>query len=497
MKLVFKLSVLFFYFTFLTYPQNGVRLIDFDAKSLGRGGTSIGSFDHAGLQMTNPAGLSFLNQQVLDVNFSLMAPSLHFKNNLNDADGANNLFPLPSISYVHQYPNSKWTWGTGFFTAGGMGADFSLKHKLFVNQDGSFNAQEYHSQLATIQGGFSVAYKISDQLSAGVSLHLVYSMLEFGMPYSLDPSVMKGTAMPGMTFGQMFAAPPSAGGFGYSEVTALAKMSNLSAIGFNGKIGFAYKVNNDLSLGFSYTLPTSFTYKNGKASMDMTAQFNDAFGKAVMGYLAQNPSKTPAEAQAAVGAQFAGIGIDFSKGVVADYALEVELASPQSFGFGFSYKTSDVFTLSGDLEWLNWKKAFDKMTLNLSGGTNANINKMLGNDGTFTLDFPLLWENSVIVKLGGEYTVNNSLQLRFGYSYGSNPVPQTTVFPVFPAIVDQHLMLGGSYKAMDMLTLHAAFEMALSKSLEATNPSLIADEYNGSTSKLGTLLFHLGASYNF
>jgi len=322
-------------------------------------------------------------------------------------------------------------------------------------------------------------------------------MLEFWMPYSLDPSVMKGVAMPGMTFGQLFAAPPSAGGFGYTEVTASAKMSNLSATGFNGKVGLAYKVNDQLSLGFSYTLPTSLTYKNGKASMDMTAQFNDAFGKAVMGYLAQNPSKTPAEAQAAVGAQFAGMGIDLSKGVIADYDLEVELAFPQSFGMGFSYKTSDVLTLSGDVEWLNWKNAFDKMTLNLSGGANPNINTMLGNSGTFTLDFPLQWENSVIVKLGAEYNVNNSLQLRVGYAYGSNPVPAATIFPVFPAIVDQHVMLGGSYKVMDKLTMHAAFEIALSKSLEASNPSLIADEYDGSTSTLGTMLFHLGASYNF
>ncbi|MBK7868867.1 MAG: hypothetical protein IPJ75_18750 [Ignavibacteriales bacterium] len=67
-------------------------------------------------------------------------------------------------------------------------------------------------------------------------------------------------------------------------------MKELTAIGFNGKI-VAYKVNEELSMGLSYTLPTNLTYKNGKASMDMTAQLNDAFGKAVAGYMQQNPGK--------------------------------------------------------------------------------------------------------------------------------------------------------------------------------------------------------------
>jgi len=107
------------------------------------------------------------------------------------------------------------------------------------------------------------------------------------------------------------------------------------------------------------------------------------------------------------------------------------------------------------------------------------------------------WENSVIVKVGGEYNISSDVQLRLGYAYGSNPVPAATIFPVFPAIVDQHIMLGGSFKALDKLTVHAAFEMALKKSLEASNPSLIANEYNGSTSELGTLLFHIGLAYNF
>ena len=142
-------------------------------------------------------------------------------------------------------------------------------------------------------------------------------------------------------------------------------------------------------------------------------------------------------------------------------------------------------------------EAFDKMTIKLSNGVNPNINTMLGNSGSFNLDFPMNWKNAVVVKVGGEYKVIADLTLRLGYAYGNNPVPESTIFPVFPAIVENHLMVGASYRVSNPLTLHAALEMGLNKSQTANSPSLIADEYNGSTSQLSTTLIHLAASYAF
>lgn len=490
MKLFIKSILLIMSFVSLTLAQTGTRMVGFDARSMGRAGTSIGTFDSPVLMMTNPAGISFLNHSAIDVNFSLMFPTLHFKNNLNNVDGDKNIFPLPGVSYVNK-SESNFTWGVGFFTAGGMGADFKLKHALYGT-----TLQDYHSKLASMQGGVSATYKFNENFSIGVSAHMVYSMLEFSMPYSLDPSMMKGIAMPGMTFGQMFAAPPAMGGFGYDEVTAAAKMNELTAIGFNGKIGLAYKVSNQLSFGLSYTLPTSLTYTKGKAAMDMTAQLNDAFGKAVQGAMMQNPGMTQAQAQTAVMAQFAGLGIDMSKGVQANYDLDVDLKFPQSFGFGVSYLALSDLKLSADFEYLNWEKAFDKMTLKLSNGTSANVNKIMG-ASAFNIDFPMNWKNSLLVKVGGEFIASKDLTLRLGYSFGANPVPEATIFPVFPAIVENHLTAGASYHATTQIMIHAAFEMALNNSMSASKASMIANEFDGSTSDLSTMLLHFGLSYSF
>lgn len=488
MKLLKSISLVILIATTL-YAQSGTRLVGFDAKSLGRGGTSIGVFDGGELMMTNPAGLSFVNQSMLNVDFSMMFPALHFQNKLNNVDGDKNIFPLPSASYVNSCQESNFTWGVGFFTAGGMGADYKLNHALY----GTWK-QEYHSKLASMQGGLSAAYKFNEHFSFGASVHLVYSMLEFSMPFAMNPLAMQGLAMPGMTFGQIFAAPNSMGGFGYDEVVAAAKMSDLSGIGFNAKVGFAYKPNDKFSFGASFTLPTNITYSGGKASMDMTQQLNDAFAKAVMGAMSQG--MTQAAAQAYVMGMFTQLGVDMSKGVAATYDLDVDLTFPGSLGIGASYKVTDCFVLAADVEYLLWKYAFNGMTLKLTNGSNSNVNKMLGGTA-MNIEFPMNWENSVMLKVGGEYLATKDLTLRLGYTYNSNPVPEATVFPIFPAIVENHVMAGLSYKVSAPLTINAAFEMALNNSLKASSPSLIANEFDGSTSELSTTLIHISCSYAF
>jgi len=489
MKRLFVLAVSVLMAT-SAYATHGTRMVGYNAKTIGRGGTSIGLFDSPSMMMTNPAGLSFMHGSVLDANFSLMVPTLRFTNGLNDADGKTNYFPLPGLAYSNSSEHSPFSWGVGAFTQGGMGADFSLSHPLF-----GATKQEYHSKLAVMQGGVSAAYEVTPEFSVGLSAHAMYGMMEFTMPYSLSPSVMQGTAQPGMTFGQMFAAPPAAGGFGYTEVTAAAIMKDLTALGFSGKIGLAYRLDEKISFGIAYTLPTTLNFKNGKAKMDMTAQLNDAFGKAVQGYMAQNPAATPVQAQAAVMAQFGGMGIDLAKGVVAEYDLEATLKIPQSIGLGVAYAAAKDLRLAVEAEWVNWKNAFDGMSLSLSNGANPNINTMMGNAGRFSINFPMSWKDSYCFRVGGEYDVTPLLTVRAGYAYGSNPVPETTVFPVFPAIVENHITAGLSYAISQPLVIHAAYELALNNKQTASGQSAVAREYNNSTSQLGENIFHISLTW--
>ncbi|MBI1344051.1 MAG: hypothetical protein GC171_14075 [Terrimonas sp.] len=491
------LTIMLFLTFSALYGQNGTRLIGYDAKTIGRGGTVTGFFDNPSLMMNNPGGISFLDATQLDINFSLMAPTVSFQNAYNNTEGKKNYFPLPSLWYVNKPRESKWTYGFGLYTQGGMGADFSLNHPLYKNQQGDYIQQTYHSKFAVMQGGPSVAYQLNKKLAVGVSAHLVYSQMEFQMPYSLSPNMLKGIINPqnGFTFGNMFSAPFESGGLNYSEVTASANMKDLNAFGFAGKIGIAYKATKDLSLGLNYNSPTRLHFKNGKADMDMSAQMNDAFARVMMGILQQNPGMSAEDAQVAAMNNFSQLGIDLSKGAVAAYDLSNTFSLPQSIAFGVSLNATRKIRLGLDVEWINWANAFDKMQLSLSGGKNPNINTMMGNNGSFSIDFPLNWKNTVVIRTGTEFDLSQKLTGRLGYAYGSNPVPAATVFPVFPAIVKHHIMTGLSYRVSQKFAINLAYEHAFKNELKASNPSLIANEFNNSTSGLKTSIYHLSVSW--
>jgi long-subunit fatty acid transport protein len=317
------------------------------------------------------------------------------------------------------------------------------------------------------------------------------------MPMSMSPSLLRGIVNPqnGMTFGNMFGAPVESGGLGYSELVASANMQNLTAFGFNGKIGLAYRAGNRFSFGINYTLPVNLTYKNGTTDMDMSYQLNHAFSRIVSMIMQQNPNLTPQEAQQQAMNQFSQMGIDLSKGDSDQYDAEASFGLPQSVAAGIAFAPAKKLRLAIDGEWINWKNAFDQMDISLSAGTNPNINKMLGTPGTINMAFPLHWKNSVVIRTGIEYDASRKLTLRGGYAYGSNPVPSSTLFPVFPAIVKDHLTAGFSVKLSKALILNGAYEYAFRNNETAAANSLIADEYNNSTSGLENHIYHVSLSW--
>jgi long-chain fatty acid transport protein len=480
----------------ITWSQNGTRLIGFDAVTSGRGGTSTGIFDNPSLMMNNPAGLSFLKSSQADVSFSLMVPTVYFQNKYNITNGKDNLFPLGCLSYAHK-SSKKLSYGLGVFTQGGMGADFNLNHDLYRDQSGNFVKQHYHSKFAVMQGGGSVAYQLNKHFSAGVTANLIYGQVEFQMPMAMPPAMLKGVLNPqtGMTFGDMFAAPNQSGGLGYSELVASANMRGLTAFGFNGKIGVAYKGSEKFSFGINYTLPVNLTYKNGTASMDMTYQMNDAFGKVVAMIMQQYPDMTAQQAQQQAMTQFSQMGIDFSKGASDEYDAQAKFGLPQSLSAGVYISPIKKLRVAIDGEWINWKNAFDQMDISLTHGLNTNIGKMIGVQGNIAMAFPMRWENTIVIKTGVEYDVCKKITLRTGYAYGSNPVPSTTVFPVFPAIVTDHFTAGFSLKLSKALVVNGAYEYAFENKEKAELKSFIANEYNSSTSGLENKIFHLSISW--
>lgn len=496
--------------------QNGTRAVDYNTRSIGRGGTEIGFFDGPSSMLMNPAGMSFIKKPVLNANAIFMVPPSHFKNYtkdaggnptttlLNDADGDNILYVMPSLSYVHNFKDSKFTLGAGVFTTGGMGTEYKLNHRLFSTPAGSTNyqKQKYRSRFAIIESCISGSYLITPEFSIGLTGEFVYSTLEIAQPFSLTPSYLKGkliTSTGPTTYAKYFSDPRPYG-LGYKELTTAAEMTDLKSYTFGGKIGLAYKLCEKFSMGASYTLSVPLNFKNGNASMDMSAQFNEASGISAQNLVNVYHISLDSAAKL-VSALFAANGIHPYEGFISNYSVTNEFKTPQSVGFGLMYSPMPKMRLGFDFEWLNWSKAFDKMKLTLKEGTNTNINKMLvngaPNNEDLYVEFPMNWKDAVILKFGGEYDLSKVFILRAGYSYSSNPIPEETIIPIMDAILEHHFMAGFSYDVVSKLTLNLALEYGLKNSVTGSNPHLVASEYVNSESSLQNLLAHISLSYMF
>jgi long-chain fatty acid transport protein len=189
------------------------------------------------------------------------------------------------------------------------------------------------------------------------------------------------------------------------------------------------------------------------------------------------------------------MGIDLSKGAKDTYDASAGFGLPQSVAAGLSYAPSKKWRLAIDAEWINWEKAFDKMDISLTGGTNENINTMMGTEGKIDMPFPMYWKNTVVIRTGAEYAVSGSFTARAGYAYGSNPVPSSTVFALFPAIVQHHATAGATVSISKAFAINAAYEYAFKAEQKADAESLVGNEYNNSTSSLQNSIFHISVSW--
>lgn len=145
-------------------------------------------------------------------------------------------------------------------------------------------------------------------------------------------------------------------------------------------------------------------------------------------------------------------------------ADNLELASPQSIGFGVAYEAiPGVLLVETDAKWLNWADA----------------------DGYKDFD----WADQWVYAIGVQYKPVPKLALRAGFNYGKNPVEDhdgwdgaTSVsvqgkqvprfnyevlrITGFPAVVEKHLTAGIGYKLSRSVSVNLAYMHAFKNTIE-------------------------------
>ncbi len=186
-----------------------------------------------------------------------------------------------------------------------------------------------------------------------------------------------------------------------------------SAWGYN--LGIFYKPTEDFSVGVSFHSEIKYKFK-GSASTTGAAQLT---------------SELPnGDAQA-------------------------NLTTPFNLAFGAAYRVLPKLLLSADFQYVGWS-SYDTLTINFSNPTT-------------TVSSPRLYDNSFIVRLGGEYNLCNNLDLRAGIYYDNNPVKPEYVNPSLPEANRLGFSFGVGYKFANNISISAAYLYIRNSQLTVTD----------------------------
>jgi long-chain fatty acid transport protein len=116
--------------------------------------------------------------------------------------------------------------------------------------------------------------------------------------------------------------------------------------------------------------------------------------------------------------------------------VETTLHFPEDATAGVAFRPTERLTLTADVEWVNWSR-FSRYDLDFEHEVPAA--------GFTDVSIPLDWHDSWLFKAGGEYKINPSYALRFGYAYVTTPVPEHTLSPDNPNADQHNLCIGFGY----------------------------------------------------
>jgi long-chain fatty acid transport protein len=119
-------------------------------------------------------------------------------------------------------------------------------------------------------------------------------------------------------------------------------------------------------------------------------------------------------------------------GIFVDQGAHTQLKLPDTFGFGVAYRPIPELALDFDVNYFAWQQ-FQAIDIKFD---NPALNTYEAKQ----------WHHAWNYRIGGEYTLNEHIQLRAGILYDLNPSPSFTLLPDIPDADRLNFCLGGTYR---------------------------------------------------
>lgn len=388
---------------------NGYFLHGYGAASAAMGGVGYALPQDALAPAANPAGLTLVGDR-FDVgldwfiprrgatisNNQSIAPLINSGSVLGGGTGltgpdANGTYGgdlktnayIPNMGYASQY-NERLSWGVAMYGNGGLQTNYLVNPFAAFQLQGTPKSAGVDLQQLFIAP--TVAFRITDHQSIGVSVDLVYQKFK---AYGLQAFALKGYPSEQLAIVGPFSVDPD-------HVTDKGP-DNSFGIGY--RVGYLAEPFEGFTIGGSY---------QPKVHMQRFSKYAGLF---------------------------AGHGV-----------FDV----PENFGGGVAYRWQKLLVVSADVQRINYS---DVSSVGRPLQPFVDGAKLGADNGP-----GFGWKDMTVYKFGAAFQVFRPLVLRFGYSYGKQPVPQDqTLFNILaPGVIEQH------YTAGALLDLGNGYDLSLS-----------------------------------
>ena len=393
-RLGFFVISLFLLSTFTA--ANGLNLNGLGARAIAMGGAFTGLADDFSAIYWNPAGMAQINQKTFGFYGFSILPTMTYSLDMFGQNLVNastqSKSYLGGMAACYLPISDKLVFGLSAFSPSGLGADWDGADFAPISAPGI----NWNSKVGMITFAPGLAYKLSDAFMIGASLNVDYTMFDLNRYAGNDP----------LNLGQ--------------------NTLSYTGWGLGATFGLLIKPSPKFSAGLTFRTPVNVTFKG-----DTTISELNALGRIP-------------------GTPLSGVEIP----TVSE--TEVDMTWPMYLAFGLAFKPNENLTLTGDVQYTNWKK-IDVLTLQYIDPLWQAILVPQGGD-----KFPLHWKNATQIRFGAEYKLNEKLAVQGGFYIDPAPAPDATMNVLLPSFGFTGVTMGVRYE-MNGLALNFAMEYLLGK----------------------------------
>jgi long-chain fatty acid transport protein len=122
------------------------------------------------------------------------------------------------------------------------------------------------------------------------------------------------------------------------------------------------------------------------------------------------------------------------------FDTRMQIVWPRTLGLGARHELSPTSIFGIDLIWFDWSHAFDAIDIRFQNPTSPVFGAVVGN--LYDERFPLDWRDTLSLRAGHEFLLENDRVFRLGYVYHSNPIPDATLTPFIQTTLEHGVSTG-------------------------------------------------------